>query len=229
MPNFVDEAIQKANALTSVMEKYSTELAEAGYDETERNSFKLAVADVLAKDTAQKTAMELVRQKTAAQNGAMNNALGHIRASQNAARAAYGEDNSTILKEFHVGKEKITTVKIMVTELAYMKEVAVKHQTNLAKNGFSANDIALFATLIQNLTTADVEQENAKKFQVSATSVRDKAAEDLQKQIKRIRNIAKAKFKKNEEILNEFSSITVKRTSAKEETPATLQQTDVKK
>ena len=107
----------------------------------------------------------------------------------------------------------------MVTELAYMKDVSIKRQSDLAKNGFTANDIASFDTLSQNLITADTEQENAKKSQVSATSFRDKSADELQKQIKRVRNIAKAIFKKNEEVLNEFSSITVQRSSAKKETP----------
>lgn len=231
MPTYIDEVIQEANSLSGVMNTYSTPLNEAGYGEPERNGFKLAIADVLAKDTAQKNSMELVRQKTIVQNGAVNAALELIRASQNAARAAYGEDDKTMLKEFHVGKEKINSVKVMTTELAYMKGVAIKHQSDLAKNGFTADDIASFDTLALNLTTVDVEQENAKKAQVTATAVRDKTADALEKQIKRVRNIAKVKFKKDDGILNEFSSITVRRGGGggKEETPATLPATDLKK
>lgn len=229
MPTYVDELIQEANALSGVMDKYSTQLADAGFGETERNEFKLAVADLLAKDTAQKNSIEIVRQKTTVQNDAMSEALELFRTVQIAARAAYGENDKTMLKEFHVGKEKINTVKVMTTELAYMKGVAIKHQSDLAKNGFSANDIASFDSLSQNLITADTEQENAKKAQASATAVRDKSWDNLQKLVKKVRNIAKVKFRKDDDILNEFSSITVKRTTAKEEVPATPQATETKK
>jgi len=221
MATFIDEVIQEANSLVGVMEKYSSQLDEAGFDETERNGFKLAIADVLAKDSAQKNALEIVRQKTAAQNDQMNEGLGLIRASQTAARAAFGQNNTTILKEFHVGKDKLNTVKTITTELAYLKGVAIKHQTELAKNGFSADDITSFDTLSQSITSADTEQENAKKAQGSATALRDKSADALDKLIKKVRNIAKVKFRKEPEILNEFSSITRKSSSAKAEpTPA---------
>ncbi len=210
MPIYVDEVIQEANSLSGVMEKYSVQLGEAGFGETERNAFTLAIAETLAKDTAQKNGLEIVRQKTAAQNDAMADALELMRAAQSAARAAYGTANSTIMKEFHVGKEKINTVRVMTTELAYMKGAAVAHQSDLAKNGFTADDIASFDTISQMLTTTDAEQENAKKAQTSATTARDKAADALQKTMQRVRNIAKAKFRKDEIILNEFSSITRK-------------------
>ncbi|MBW7888191.1 MAG: hypothetical protein H3C35_07510 [Bacteroidetes bacterium] len=229
MPTYVDELIQEANALSGVMDKYSTQLADAGFGEPERNEYKLAVADLLAKDSAQKNSIEIVRQKTTVQNDAMTEALELFRTVQIAARAAYGENDKTMLKEFHVGKEKINTVKVMTTELAYMKGVAIKHQSDLAKNGFSANDITSFDTLSQNLVIADTEQENAKKAQASATAVRDKSWDNLQKLVKKVRNIAKVKFRKDEDILNEFSSITVKRNSAKVETPATPQATEQKK
>jgi hypothetical protein len=219
MPTYVDDAIQEANSLSGILDKYSTQLDEAGFGEVDRNAFKLAIADLLAKDTAQKNAMELVRQKTVAQNDAMDAALELIRTVQNAGRAAYGEDDKTILKEFHVGKEKINTVKVMMTELAYMKCVAVKHQTDLAKNGFTADDIASFDTLSQNLNTADMEQENAKKAQATATDVRDTSADMLQKLIKKVRNVAKVKFRKDDDILNEFSSVIVHRGAAKVQPP----------
>ena len=215
MPTYVDDVIQESNSLSGIMDKYSAPLVEAGFLEADQNAFKLAIADVLAKDTAQKNAMELVRQKTVAQNDTMDNALELIRTSQNAGRAAYGEDDKTVLKEFHVGKEKINTVKVMMTELAYMKGVAIKHQTDLAKNGFTADDIASFDTLSQSLATADMEQENAKKAQATATDVRDKAADALQKSIRKIRNVAKVKFRKDDDVLNEFSSVVVHRSAVK--------------
>lgn len=105
-----------------------------------------------------------------------------------------------------------------------MKGVAIKHQTDLAKNGFTADDIASFDTLSQNLNTADMEQENAKKAQASATDVRDKAADALQKLIRKVRNVAKVKFRKDEDILNEFSSIIVHRSAAKEQPPQPTEQ-----
>jgi hypothetical protein len=229
MPTYVDETIQEANSLSGVMDKYAAPLDDAGFGEPEQNSFKLAIADLLAKDTAQKNSIELVRQKTVSQNDAMSEALELFRTVQIAARAAFGEDDKTMLKEFHVGKEKINTVKVMTTELAYLKGVAIKHQTDLAKNGFSADDIASFDTLSLNLATADTEQENAKKAQASATAIRDKSWDVLQKLVKKVRNIAKVKFRKDEDILNEFSSITVRRSGAKAETPAPTPTIDVKK
>jgi|GEM_PF-2844469 len=213
------DAIQEANSLSGILDKYSTELDEAGFGEADRNAFKLAIADLLAKDTSQKNAMELVRQKTAVQNDAMDAALELIRTSQNAARVAYGEDDKAMMREFHVGKEKMNTVKTMMTELAYMKCVAVKHQSDLAKNGFTADDIASFDTLSQNLNTSDMEQENAKKAQATATDVRDTSADMLQKSIKKIRNVAKVKFRKDDDILNEFSSVIIHRSATKAQPP----------
>jgi hypothetical protein len=231
MPTYVDETIQEANSLSGVMDKYASPLDDAGFGEPERNGFKLAIADLLAKDTAQKNSIEIVRQKTEAQNKAMTDALELIRTTQNAARAAYGETDKTVMKEFHVGKERINSVKVMTTELSYMKGVAINNQTDLAKNGFSADDIASFDTMATNLATADMEQENAKKAQASFTSSRDKAWDVLDKLIKKVRNIAKVKFRKDEDILNEFTSITVKRGGkggGGEETPPTPP-TDTKK
>lgn len=150
----------------------------------------------------------------------MTAALELVRVSQTAARAAYGQNNSTILKEFHVRKEKINTVRAMTTELAYMKGVAIKHQTNLAEDDFTADDIGSFDTLSQNLTIADTEQKNAKKAQATAMVARDKPADTLDKLIKKVRNIAKVKFRKEPDILNEFSLITRKSGGAgKEELP----------
>ena len=231
MPTYVDETIQEANSLSGVMDKYASPLDEAGFGEPERNGFKLAIADLLAKDTAQKNSIEIVRQKTEAQNKAMSDALELIRTTQNAARAAYGESDKTVMKEFHVGKEKMNTLKVMTTELSYMKGVAINNQTDLAKNGFSADDIASFDTMATNLATADMEQENAKKAQASFTSSRDKACDVLDKLIKKVRNIAKVKFRKDADILNEFSSVIVKRGGrggGSDETPPTPP-TDTKK
>ena len=222
MPIHIDGVIQEGNSMSGIMDKYSARLEEAGFGEAERNAFKFAIADTLAKDTAQKNAVELVRQKTAAQSDAMDAGRGHIRASQNAARAAYGEDNKAILREFHAESGiKLNTVKKTTTELEYMKGVSIKHQSDLAKNGFSADDIASFDTLSLNLTNADTGQENAKKAQVTATAVRDKSAKALDKLIKKVRNIAKVKFKNDEDILKEFGSITVRRGGGggKEEPP----------
>jgi len=221
MPIHVDGVIQEGNSMSGIMDKYSARLEEAGFGEAERNGFKLAIADTLAKDTAQKNAVELVRQKTEAQNVAMNASIKHIRGSQNAARAAYGEDNKAVLRELHTGITKLNTVKAVVTELAYMKGATIKRQSDLAKNGFSADDIASFDTFRLNLTNADTGQENAKKAQVTATAARDKSAKALAKLIKKIRNIAKVKFKNDEDILKEFGSITVRRSGGggKEEEP----------
>jgi len=210
MPTYVDETVQEANSLTGVMDKYAAPLNDAGFGEPERNGFKLAIADLLAKDTLQKNSVEFLRQKTEIQNSAVNDALGLFRATQTAAKAAYGENNQTMKKEFHIGKDKLNSVKVLTTELTYMKGVAIKHQSDLAKNGFSADDIASFDTLALKLTATDVEQENAKKAQASATAVRDKSWDVLDKLIKKVRNIAKVKFRKDEDILNEFTSITRK-------------------
>ena len=217
MATYVDVIVQEANSLLGLMEKYSAPLDEAGFGETERNGFKLSIAEVLAKDTAQKNAVEVVRQKTMEQNDALAAALQQIRASQNAARAAFGENNSARMKEFHVGKERLNTSSTLITELAYQKDVAVKYQTELTKNGLSVDDIAAFDTFALGLTKADKEQENAKKAQVTATAGRDKSADALDKLIKKVRNIVKVKFRKDPDVQKEFSSITRKAASAKEE------------
>lgn len=218
MATYVDVIVQESNSLLGLMEKYNAPLDEAGFGEPERNGFTLAIAEALAKDTAQKNAVEFVRQKTVAQNDALAAALQQIRASQNAARAAFGEGNTTRMKEFHVGKERLNTSSTLITELAYQKDVAVKYQTELTKNGLSVADIAAFDTFALGLTQADKEQENAKKAQVSSTAARDKAVDALDKLIKKVRNIVKVKFRSDPDVQKEFSSITRKAASAKEET-----------
>ena len=108
-----------------------------------------------------------------------------------------------------------------------LKGVATKYQTDLTKNGFGVDDIAAFDILSTGLTSADAEQENAKKTQVSAAAARDKSADALDKLIKKVRNIVKVKFRTDPDVQKEFSSITRKAAGAKEE--AATQTAEVKK
>ena len=211
MAQVANETLQDSNVLGKTVTKYATEMADAGISADVLDS---TAADLRDKDTKQKQAMTLVAEKTALQNQIMQQGVDALNKIQNGAKSAFGK-NKTVLKEFHIGMDKPTTVKAMMTELTYMSDTATAHLTDLKKTGIKDADITLLGTIGTTLKAADADQEQAKKLQVNATADRDRAVQALKDLMVKIRNSAKVVFEKNENVLNEFSSILNSRTAKK--------------
>jgi hypothetical protein len=100
-----------------------------------------------------------------------------------------------------------------------MKDTATLYAADLKKNGIKDADIAVLDTIAADLKEADADQEQAKKLQVNATADRDKALQVLKDLMIKIRHNARVVFAKNENVLNEFSSI-LNTKSSKKSAPA---------
>ncbi|MBU4445655.1 MAG: hypothetical protein L6422_09560 [Candidatus Marinimicrobia bacterium] len=132
MAEYVDEKVQDGNVLLRVVRKYKNELAEAG---------------------------NFIRQKTVEQNEQLKRARACIRKIKTAAKDAfYG--NSEMLKEFHIGGKSVTTVKGMLTELAYFKEKVSRRLEDLTNSGIKDDDITEIDDCMSSLTSVDTDQEN---------------------------------------------------------------------
>lgn len=207
----VNETLQDSNFLGKTVVKYATEMAEAGVTAEMLDSSN---ADLLDKDKKQKQAVVLVAEKTALQNQVMQRGSDALNKIQNGAKSAFGK-NKTMLKEFHIGLEKPLAVKAMMTELVYMSSTATAYLADLKKNGVKEADVTMLGTIGAELKAVDADQEQAKKLQVNATADRDRAVQALKDLMVKIRNSAKVVFAKNENVLNEFSSILNSRGSKK--------------
>jgi pullulanase/glycogen debranching enzyme len=207
----VNEILQDANLLEKTVAKYATEMADAGVS---ASMVEGAASDLAEKDKKKKQAVDLVAEKTALQNQIMLQGMDAINKIQSGAKSAFGK-NKTITKEFHIGVDKPVTVKGMMRELVYIKDTATTYLTDLKKNGIKDADIAALDTIATDLKEADADQEQAKKLQVNATADRDSSLQVLKDLMTKIRNNAKVVFAKNENVLNEFSSILNTRNSKK--------------
>jgi len=85
-----------------------------------------AAADLADKDTKQKQSVTLVAEKTALQNQIILEGIGAIDKIHNGVKSAFAK-NETILKAFHIGKNKPTSVNGMTRELEYIQETATTH------------------------------------------------------------------------------------------------------
>jgi len=214
MATTIDTVLEDARVLNGVARKHSGKLVDVGVTEDELTGLETLINEAGEKDTEQKQAQNDVRAKTQGQNDAMARSSACIRKVQTAAKAVFLKDKGT-LKEFHVGGKPPATVKAMSTELAYMKEIAGKYKSQLATRGIKDADITSFDTCASDLTTANVEQENARRLQVAATSARDKAIENLKDAMYRLRKSAEIQFVDDESVLNEFKTIVVRRSARK--------------
>jgi hypothetical protein len=216
MIEHLDVAVQEGNVLLGIIKKHASELAGNGIEAADIQALQNAIADTLAKNTLQTDAVQAVNDLTVLQNKSMEKGLALIRKTQNAAIAVYGEDKSR-RKEFHIGMGSITTVKVMTTELVYMKGVADKRRVDLAKRGLKDADIAAYDTVIVELTDNDAAQEAAKKIQKEATAARNVSVEALNKMMKSLRKAAKVAFADKPEMLVEFETITAVHSGKKQE------------
>ena len=209
MAKYVDEKVQDGNVLLGVVRKYKNELAEVGVTDELISDFEGRIEAVVEKDTAQREARNFIRQKTVEQNEQLQRSRACIRKMKTAAKDAfYG--NSEILKEFHIGTQSFTTVKGMLTELAYFKEKVSQRLEDLTNSGINESDVTEIDDCMSSLTSVDTDQENGKRVRTTATNERKEALKALNKIMFRIRKKAEIRFTGDENILNEFRTIIVR-------------------
>lgn len=206
MPLIVDETIQEANVLHAKALKYQDQLVNFGVTAEELASLITARDDVIAKDTYQKELMNARKEKTTLQNASMEKARLGLQKIKEIAKIVYDEDRDA-RAEFHIGKPGLKSVKSILTELAYIKEVATRRQDDLKTRGLTDEDITKLDDLRTELSEIDTEQEMSKRDQVTASSQRTVANRQLQKIIKRIRKSAEVCFADNADILHEFKRL----------------------
>ena len=216
----LNEVVQDAKSLAAAAKNHAASAAEEGISTDDIQMLTAAIADTTAKNKLQQDAVQALSSLTDAQRKTMERATALIRKTQAAAKAAYGEENKPVMKEFNVGGQTITTVKGMMSGLKYMKGVAQKRVTDLAGAGLKQADLDAYDTIIADLDDTDSRQENAKKKQKSATYVRDESMDALRKTMKKIRNKAKVIFASQPAILTEFEPIPMARSGKKQEEPA---------
>jgi hypothetical protein len=213
----LDVAVQEGNVLLGIIKKHAGELAGNGIEAEDIQVLQAAIADVFAKNKLQTDAVQAVSDLTVLQNKSMEKGLALIRKTQAAAASVYGEGDKQRMKEFHVGVVSVTTVKVMTTELAYMKGVAEKRKIDLAKRGLKDADIAAFDTINAELTDNDASQEAAKKMQKEATAARNDSVGTLNNIMRSMRKAARVAFADKPEMLVEFETITAARSGKKQE------------
>jgi hypothetical protein len=203
----LDSKVQDARALLKTARKYEAGEVGDGIDAGLVTQLAGAIEQAVASDTTQRNSFRDVGRLTDAQDKAMANARLFIRKAQNAAKGCYGSKDALMMKEFRVGAKPSNAVKVMVTDLAYLKGVAEKRVGDLAKFGFKAADLSTLATAAAELERIDALQELSKKYQKNATQQRDDAVKNLMVTMQKVRSTAKSVFIGQKDVLTEFESV----------------------
>ena len=202
----VDQLVQEANVLHGKALKYATELAGVGVTSEEITSLVTAREELFSKDTQQREKINDKREKTTLQNNAVKIAGVTIRKVRDIAKLVYRND-PTVRAEFHIGNRLASTVSGMLTELAYLKELATRRLTDLQTRGLAQADIDALDAHKAAIEEADRVQEMAKREKVSATLTRDDSLKALKDVMFNIRKSAKICFAGNPAVLQEFREI----------------------
>jgi hypothetical protein len=219
MAEEVNDVIQKGNVLLGIAQKYASPPAEIGIAADLVAELKTEIETCKQNNSLQQSAVRTVDSLTNIQNIALEKAFTLIRKVQNGAKAEFGEDDKVRMREFHVGNRVPYTVKGIKAELEYLKTPVQAHLAELAKHGITDATVTLLGTCSDDLTKADVDQEDGKKLQKNATKARDASADALKKLMRKVRSSAKSVFEDKPEILTEFEPIPAGR-GAKAEEPA---------
>lgn len=205
MPAKVDEVLQNANGLKRAVDNHEDVIISRAEGQKKRDKLDADIQDLATKNSAQAAAQFAMEQRTRDQDSAMRNASVTVTFFQNAARSAF--TNRVTLKEFKIGANKPSSVKAMVTLLAYLTGVVLKYRAELLANGVTEEDITSLSTVYANLIAADAVQENAKKLRNAATKSRDASLSTLIKTMASTRAYAKVIFKDDKAALEEFKPI----------------------
>ena len=209
MPESVDEKLQDANYLKETTLKYKNEMTEVGVTDEYVADFENRIRTVVAKDTAHREAENLVHLKTTEQKSAIRQSKAIMRKIKTAVKDAfYGNDD--IYREFHIGMS-VDTVKAMLAELPYFRELTTRHLEQLSGSGISEADIAEIERCNTLVATIDSEQENNKRTRSTAYNERKEAMKSLQEIMYRIRKKADICFADDADKRNKFRTIIVRR------------------
>lgn len=206
MAELVDQLVQETNVLHAKALKYQTELAAYGVTADELASLVSTKNDLVVKDTLQKEAINTKKAKTRVQNEILDRALIALKKVKAIAKIAY-QDDRAVWPEFHIGGKRIYSVKNMLTELAYIKEVGTRRLADLSTRGLAEADLTALSDIAAELGAADEEQEISKRDQMTATTKRAALITQLRKLNSRIRQSAEVCFAGNEISLNEFRTL----------------------
>jgi len=210
MANTVDAHIQDANKLLGTTKKYAEPLTAVGVTAARILELETAIQDLVQKDTASKEAVNYKRGKKVTQDQQISLSHSAIWKIRETAKIPYHTDKA-VKKDFHIGTPIPSDVKSLITELAYMKEVATRYFDTLKNHGIAATDLENLTTCLNDLMTVDSAQETSKDTYKQAIITRDLSLEAL-KEIKfALRKSADICFIDNPEIRDEFKSIIVTR------------------
>lgn len=202
----IDFLIQDFGALILAVDANRTAMDAKGFTEASYTTLTTANENLMQKEAAQQKAVELVSDKTAEQNQAIENVTALIKRIRSAAKSAYGNDARN-LKLFKCDERIPASIMKLRPMCEYLTGLVLEKHEVLVQNGLTQADIDELNSAYGNLVAADASQENAKKLQVTATLTRDEAAEKLKDKMFRVRNFAQACFAKNPEILLQFKPI----------------------
>ena len=131
--------LQDGEALRSVVTKYKDELGTRGFTDARLTAYETAIDTVRKKDSLQTQSQEALRQRTVAQDAAIERAYSIIVVVQNAAQSLLGR-NKALLMEFLIGKKRPHGVKEIESVLEYLNGVVQKHSAGLLENGMAQTD-----------------------------------------------------------------------------------------
>lgn len=206
MDSTINYTILDANNLTKTVDNQMQLLKENGFSEETNANLKAALQNLELKEAAQSTAVKESQKKTAEQDQVVTGVYALIKRVRNAVRSAY-EDNQAMIAQFKANEQIPNSVKNISSLCKYLHPLVVKENALLLKNGLMQNDIDELGTASGRILAADSEQESAKKLQQAATVIRNDAAKEVSKHMKKIRNFIKARFDKRPEIAVLFDPI----------------------
>ena len=206
MDSNINYEILDGNNLSKTVDGKLVLLKEDGFSDETNTNLKTALADLEAKETAQNTAAKKAQNKTAEQDKIITGVYSLVKRTRNSVRSAY-EDDQAMLSQFRVNEPIPNSVKNLRSLCEYLNPLVIKESAVLLKNGLMQNDIDELGTASSRILAVDSEQEQAKKLQQSATILRNNAAKELTKQIKKVRTFVKARFEKRPEISVLFDPI----------------------
>ncbi|MCX6170593.1 MAG: hypothetical protein NTX65_14720 [Ignavibacteriales bacterium] len=202
----IDYLLQDCEALIQTIDDNRSAMTAKGFSDSNYTALIDAKENLKSKEAAQQKAVKLVGDKTAEQNLSITEVTNLIKKIRNSARSSYGNDERN-LKLFRIGELIPTSVKKLRPMCEYLSGLILEKQEMLLQNGLMQEDIDELNSAYGKLVSVDASQENAKKLQVTATLMRDEAAEKLKDKMFRARNFANACFSKNPEILIQFKPI----------------------
>jgi len=206
MSQSIDELLQDSAVRLTTAKKYEAELANAGITAEYLTQFEEKIGALRTESTAYEEAKNRKAELTDSQKSQVTTSRDTIRKFRAAAQSAFYGDK-VVLKEFHIGTNISSSVKVLSTELPYLKELAGRYATELATAGITADDIAALETTAYELIAIDQEQEESKNAQKTKRSEVIAAQKKVKEIMFKINKAASIVFMHDKAKLAEFKSI----------------------